>query len=107
MKDNRSTLIESTNSLNSGLKLGLQTESQIPLHSPEEQYQRSQDALFSFHLETGILPSIKVLDYEIRKTSELAVAGGAYSDIWLGEWLGNQTVSPLHPALASFYIHLL
>lgn len=62
----------------------------------EEQYARCQEALLAFHLRTGTLPSIKVLDEEITKTGDLAVAGGTYSDIWLGTWLGSKTVSRHH-----------
>ncbi|KAJ2920923.1 hypothetical protein H1R20_g16170, partial [Candolleomyces eurysporus] len=68
-------------------------KSQASAGFTEGQYQKSRDALFAFHVQTGTLPTIKVLDEEITKTSELAVAGGIYSDIWLGKWLGNQTVA--------------
>jgi hypothetical protein len=59
----------------------------------EGDYEKYRDALFTFHLQTGTLPTIKVLNDEVTKTSDLAVAGGIYSDIWLGKWLGKQTVS--------------
>lgn len=49
-----------------------------------------QDALFQFHIETGTLPTIKVLNAEISKVEDTAVAGGTYSDIWLGLWLGKK-----------------
>ncbi|TFK25012.1 TKL/TKL-ccin protein kinase [Coprinopsis marcescibilis] len=52
-----------------------------------------REALFKFHTETGTLPAIKVLDAEITKMGELAVAGGTYSDIWLGLWLGRKKVA--------------
>ncbi|KAJ2916030.1 hypothetical protein MD484_g4404, partial [Candolleomyces efflorescens] len=64
-----------------------------PAGVTEGDYERSRDALFTFHLQTGTLPAIKVLNNEVTKTSDLAVAGGIYSDIWLGKWLGNQTVA--------------
>jgi len=42
------------------------------------------------HDLTGIPPLIKILDGEIKKTGELAVAGGPSSDIWCGIWLGQK-----------------
>jgi hypothetical protein len=56
-------------------------------YSPD---QGLQDALFRFHIETGTLPTIKVLNAEISKVEDAAVAGGTYSDIWLGLWLGKK-----------------
>lgn len=53
------------------------------------QYQRD---LVTLHRETGIPPTIKRLDGEVTRTSELAVAGGMYSDIWMGLWLGEEKV---------------
>ena len=44
------------------------------------------------HRETGIPPTIKKLDGEVTRDSELAVAGGMYSDIWIGSWLGEEKV---------------
>jgi len=44
------------------------------------------------HDLTGIPPLIKILDGEIKKTGELAVAGGPSSDIWCGIWLGQKRV---------------
>ncbi|RXW13028.1 hypothetical protein EST38_g12827 [Candolleomyces aberdarensis] len=90
MKGQRTIPIVSE-SVNPASNFGLQSQGSAGF--TEGQYQKSRDALFSFHLQTGTLPTIKVLDEEITKTSELAVAGGIYSDIWLGKWLGNQTVA--------------
>lgn len=46
----------------------------------------------NLHRETGIPPIIKVLDGEVTKVGSLAVAGGTYSDIWVGMWLGEEKV---------------
>jgi hypothetical protein len=41
---------------------------------------------------TAILPPLKVLDGEIVKLDDIPVAGGTYSDIWLGRWLDEEKV---------------
>lgn len=46
--------------------------------------------LINLHRATGIPPTVKVLNGEVTKERELAVAGGTYSDIWLGTWLGEE-----------------
>jgi hypothetical protein len=51
-----------------------------------------QHGLLDLHRATGILPSVKRLDGEVTKEGELAIAGGTYSDIWIGYWLGEQKV---------------
>lgn len=40
----------------------------------------------------AILPPVKVLDGEIVKLDDIPVAGGTYSDIWLGRWLEEEKV---------------
>lgn len=105
MKGHRSNPTVS-GSVNPASNSAQQPESQASAGFTEGQYLKSRDALFTFHLQTGTLPTIKVLDEEITKTSELAVAGGIYSDIWLGKWLGNQMVS-LRRALVPIYINIL
>ncbi|KAF6764956.1 TKL/TKL-ccin protein kinase [Ephemerocybe angulata] len=65
----------------------------LPDTRDEQQYRRCEEALFAFHARTGTLPAIKILDSEITKSGDLAVAGGTYSDIWLGKWLGYKTAS--------------
>lgn len=65
----------------------------LPDTRDEQQYRRCEEALFAFHARTGTLPAIKILDSEITKSGDLAVAGGTYSDIWLGKWLGHKTVA--------------
>lgn len=57
-----------------------------------QRYLQYQRGLLDLHRLTGIPPSVKVLNGEVTKTSELPVAGGTYSDIWLGAWLGEKKV---------------
>jgi hypothetical protein len=64
---------------------------QIP-DGPGHQYLRYQRDLIILHRETGIPPTIKKLNGEVTRTSELAVAGGMYSDIWMGLWLEEEKV---------------
>ncbi|KAJ3517797.1 hypothetical protein NLJ89_g281 [Agrocybe chaxingu] len=54
------------------------------------QYQRG---LINLHRETGVPPTIKVLNGEVTKHGDLAIAGGVYSDIWAGKWLGEEKVA--------------
>jgi len=63
-----------------------------PQGRDSQQYLQYQRDLISLHRETGIPPTIKRLNDEVMKTSELAVAGGTYSDIWIGVWLGEEKV---------------
>jgi hypothetical protein len=44
----------------------------------------------TIHRSTGIPPSVKNLNGEVNKLGDLAIAGGTYSDIWLGKWLGDE-----------------
>jgi hypothetical protein len=55
--------------------------------------ERLEDTLYKFHVKTGTLPANKVLNEEIVKVGELPIAGGVYSDIWPGMWLGHKKVS--------------
>lgn len=51
-----------------------------------------QRGLAMLHRMTAILPSDKVLDGEVRRLDDLAVAGGSSSDIWRGLWLEEEKV---------------
>lgn len=44
-------------------------------------------------LRQGIQTSVKVLDGQVRHIGTMAEAGGPFSDVWKGEWLGGQQVS--------------
>ena len=55
----------------------------LPQHRDSPRYLKYQRGLINHYHETGILPTIKVLDDEVTKIGELAVAGGIYSDIWV------------------------
>ncbi|KAF8803631.1 TKL/TKL-ccin protein kinase [Phlegmacium glaucopus] len=64
-----------------------------PQPRDSRRYLQYQRGLINLHRETGIPPTIKVLDGEVTKVGELAVAGGTYSDIWVGMWLGEEKVA--------------
>lgn len=55
----------------------------LPQHHDSSRYLKYQRGLINHHHETGIPPTNKVLDGEITKIGELAVADGIYSDIWV------------------------
>lgn len=51
--------------------------------------QRGMSSLFSM---TGIPPTVRTLNGEVRKQDDLPYVGGVYSDVWIGYWLGDQKV---------------
>lgn len=53
-------------------------------------YREAQRGLSQLHHMTGILPSVKVLNGMVRKLDQIPVAGGIYSDVYLGYWLEDQ-----------------
>lgn len=63
-----------------------------PKPQDSERYLQYQRGLFKLHQITGIPPSVKILDGEVTKVGELAVTGGTYSDVWQGQWLGEEKV---------------
>ncbi len=68
------------------------TRSELPMPKDGERYLEYQRSLMNLHRATGLPPSVKVLNGEITKAGDLAVAGGAYSDVWKGKWLGEEEV---------------
>ncbi|KAG6861880.1 hypothetical protein C0995_010586 [Termitomyces sp. Mi166 len=75
----------------------IRTGSPPPLPSDSQRYlehQREvvQRGLIQLHELTGIPPSIKLMNGEVKRVGDLAVAGGTYSDIWQGLWLGQKKV---------------
>ncbi|KAF4603972.1 hypothetical protein EYR38_004388 [Pleurotus pulmonarius] len=66
--------------------------SELPMPKDGERYLEFQRGLMNLHRATGLPPSVKVLNGEITKAGDLAVAGGAYSDVWKGKWLGEEEV---------------
>lgn len=60
-----------------------------------KRYLDMQRGLMNLHDLTKIPPTIKVLDGEITREGEIAIAGGTSSDIWRGRWMGQKPVSPL------------
>ncbi|KAF9444679.1 kinase-like protein [Macrolepiota fuliginosa MF-IS2] len=58
-----------------------------------QQCREMQRGLAMLHRMTAIPPSNKILDGEVRKTDNLAIAGGSSSDIWRGLWLDEMKVA--------------
>jgi hypothetical protein len=81
--------------LRQSLKNDAGATSNSPLPQPHDsfRYLQYQRGLINLRRETGIPPTIKILDGEVTKVGELAVAGGTYSDIWVGMWLGEEKVA--------------
>ncbi|KAJ3545922.1 hypothetical protein NMY22_g2256 [Coprinellus aureogranulatus] len=52
-----------------------------------------QTTLYNFHVQTGVLPTCKVINGEVTRTSDMAVDGGVYSDIWQGLYLNHGKVA--------------
>jgi hypothetical protein len=67
-----------------------------------QQYLQYQRDLITLHRETGIPPTIKKLDGEVTRTSESPLAGGMYSDIWMGLWLEEEKVRCMTDMTVSF-----
>jgi hypothetical protein len=65
----------------------------------DEKYLQYQRGLINLHRTTGIPPTIKRLDGEVTKLHDQAIAGGTYSDIWLGMWLGEEKVNLYRDAM--------
>ncbi|THH26362.1 hypothetical protein EUX98_g7824 [Antrodiella citrinella] len=65
--------------------------------SPEIQYPaaflETQRGLSQLHHLTGILPTVKILNGMVNKLDQMPVAGGIYSDVYLGYWLGDRKVA--------------
>jgi hypothetical protein len=61
-----------------------------------ERYLQYQRGLMELHQKTGIPPTVKRLNGEVTKMGDLAIAGGTYSDIWLGMWLGEKKASVIN-----------
>ncbi|KIJ99573.1 hypothetical protein K443DRAFT_163937 [Laccaria amethystina LaAM-08-1] len=64
-----------------------------PLPQDNQRYLQYQRGLINLHRVTGIPPTVKLLNGEVTKEGELAVAGGTYNDIWSGTWLGEEKVA--------------
>ncbi|GLB35197.1 putative protein tyrosine kinase [Lyophyllum shimeji] len=91
------TLREANNELmtnvQSHIHIGSRPSSPPPLPKDGQRYLEYQRGLFELHQLTGIPPSVKVLNGEVVKIGDLAIAGGTYSDIWQGIWLGKKKVA--------------
>jgi hypothetical protein len=80
----------------------VRSASPSPQPADAQRYLQYQRGLLNLHRLTGIPPSVKVLNGEVTKSSDLAIAGGTYSDIWLGAWLGEKKVTIKCVLLALF-----
>ncbi|KAF8964090.1 TKL/TKL-ccin protein kinase [Flammula alnicola] len=69
------------------------SSSQVPEVRDSQRYLQYQRGLINLHRETGIPPTIKILNGEVTRNGDLAVAGGTYSDIWIGMWLEAERVA--------------
>ncbi|TCD67662.1 hypothetical protein EIP91_012172 [Steccherinum ochraceum] len=69
-------------------------EEDIPPEIPyPKAYLETQRGLAQLHSLTGILPTVRVLDGMVQKEDSLPVAGGMFSDVFLGWWLGDKKVA--------------
>ncbi|KAF5357891.1 hypothetical protein D9756_001785 [Leucocoprinus leucothites] len=64
-----------------------------PDKQSSQQYLAMKRGLIQLHRMGAVLPAVKVLDGEIVKLDDIPVAGGTYSDIWLGRWLDEEKVA--------------
>lgn len=72
----------------------IRTSTPVSPHPQDSQaYLQYQRGLVNLHRMTGVPPSIKILNGEVRRTSDNAVIGGVYSDIWQGTWLEEEKVA--------------
>jgi hypothetical protein len=85
------------------LVLEQRTSSPVPMSPPgspitaasksfSQQYLEMQRGLINLHRMGAIVPTVKILDGEIVKLDDIPVAGGTYSDIWLGRWFDEEKV---------------
>jgi hypothetical protein len=71
-----------------------------PVNDPA-MYLQVQRGLLDLHRVKGTYPSVKILNGEVIRDGHFPVAGGAYSDVWVGRWLGEYKVSLDGSALRS------
>lgn len=57
-----------------------------------KEYENVQRALTELYRQLGIKPTVQLLDGEITRQDSIPVAGGIYSDVWIGWWLGETKV---------------
>ncbi|EIN07639.1 kinase-like protein [Punctularia strigosozonata HHB-11173 SS5] len=63
-----------------------------PMSDPAT-YLRVQRGLLDLHRIKGIPPSVKILNGEVTREGQFPVAGGAYSDVWIGRWFSEEKVA--------------
>ncbi|CAL1703915.1 unnamed protein product [Somion occarium] len=67
------------------------TSAPKPTYTPE--YLQIQHGLTELYKRMGIPPTVKHLDGEVIRDGDIPVAGGTYSDVWIGWWLGETKVA--------------
>ncbi|KAH8108197.1 TKL/TKL-ccin protein kinase [Cristinia sonorae] len=58
-----------------------------------QSYLETQRGLSKLHMLTGVLPTVKILNGMVKKLDQIPVAGGVFSDVYLGYWLEDQKVA--------------
>lgn len=72
---------------------------QSPQVGGSQRYLDYQRGLMELHRTTGIPPTVKSLNGEIKKLGDLAVTGGTYAEVWVGLWLDQEKVCIFHIVL--------
>ncbi len=84
------------NNMTGELRINGQTTTRATFNTT---YLRTQDVLSALHTATKLLPNIKSLNGEVVKDGNMPYAGGSFSDVWIGIWLGDRKVSLNRTAL--------
>ncbi|KXN89740.1 Tyrosine-protein kinase TXK [Leucoagaricus sp. SymC.cos] len=59
----------------------------------DQKYRDMQRGLAKLQEMAAILPPVKILNGEVEKIGDVAIAGGTTCDIWRGAWLGEKEVA--------------
>ncbi|PSS30910.1 hypothetical protein PHLCEN_2v2535 [Hermanssonia centrifuga] len=78
------------NNMTGELRINGQTTTRATFNTT---YLRTQDVLSALHTATKLLPNIKSLNGEVVKDGNMPYAGGSFSDVWIGIWLGDRKVA--------------
>ncbi|KAK7689173.1 hypothetical protein QCA50_007864 [Cerrena zonata] len=67
----------------------------MPQDPPErsQEYNELQHALGELYKRLRVLPQVQNLNGEVTRMGDIPVSGGTYSDVWIGEWMGEQKVA--------------
>ncbi|KZT06170.1 kinase-like protein [Laetiporus sulphureus 93-53] len=55
----------------------------------KEEHDGLRERLVNFHRLTGIPPTIKILNGQVKKLGDRPLVWGSYSELWSGVWLGK------------------